>query len=191
MKYAMSLLTILVLGNGLNAQVEADIRLSMIGGDEHRQCFNLDIRQLGDEDITIASQNYRFFYNSKTLWFDDSSWSLGIFHDMYTYRLVQHSPHIDASAVDVLSFDHDLGFINVSVFHSSDTFEGMDLSPHSWATISTFCFDIIDPAEQRHQIVIARPELTESYGRAYTEMTYMAEQGRLQKLSLRSVSDFH
>lgn len=189
MKQSLILYFVILYSAILNAQVTGDVRLESSSKTENRVCYNMDVRQSGDsETVMLAGQNYRLFYNSEALSFDDSGWNMKLNDSEYTSNLVQHRNQVDASKVGILSFDKNLGFINASVILNGTDTRGVLLPKNTWKTLAEVCFDIIDN-EIEHQVVIARPQLTSGYGRAYVELSYVDEHGSIQSLPILSAQD--
>lgn len=173
----------------MHGQNAVDMRLKDSQQIDETVCYNIDIRQsLGDESIMLAGQNYRFFYSSESLGFDESGWHLRLSDDEYSFNLVQHRNKVDASKVGVLSFDKNLGFINASVILNGTNSRGIMLQKNKWITLAEMCFNVINE-EADKQVIIARPELTVGYGRAYVELSYVDQEGFIQSLPIQSAQD--
>ncbi len=190
MKYVLLITCCGILSVGLLAQVNADIHLVPIEGQGELDCYAVEIRQKEDPGVMLAGQNYRFFYSSATLSFDEESLKLNLPEDQYYLNLVQHKSNVDGSHIGVLPFDHDLGFVNISVVLNGTNTRGIRLNKEQWTSIAQMCFQKLGQ-EGAQDIVIARPELTKSYGRAYVEVTYVNEEGSVSSMSLREKIDIH
>ena len=171
------------------AQVTTDMRLEVASQKEKTVCYNIDVRQFGGNDaVMLAGQNYRFFYSSESLDFDESSWDLKLKDTEYTFKLVQHQNKVDATGVGTLAFENDLGFINASIILNGTNSHGSFLKKNAWITLAKMCFDKVG-IQADQQVVIARSNLTSAYGRAYVELSYVDADGLIQSLPIRSTQD--
>ncbi len=153
-------------------------------------CYDVTLRYEGNGQIMIASQNYRFFYSSETAEFDASTSGLLLPNDTYTYRLVQHQNHVDGSKIGKFAFDHDLGFINASVIlnNTNSLGAGIDaLAPT--IDLLRLCFDTNE--DKKVHIIPARRAVTKDYGRAYIDVSYVNEKGKINSLKFTSFQDIH
>ena len=151
-------------------------------------CYDVALKYEGNNKIMIASQNYRFFYSSATLEYDEKTSVLLLPEETYTYKLVQHKNHVNGSSIGQLSFDQDLGFINTSVILNSTNSlgAGLDrLAPE--LKLLRLCFN--DVGEGDRHILPARQGLTKDYGRAYVDVSYVGEGGRISSLEFSSYKD--
>jgi len=179
----------LFLYSQIQAQVSADIRLEQSSQSDKRLCYNIDVRQTTSNDaIMLAGQNFRLFYSSGSLELNESSWKMSLSEDGYTSNLVQHRKNVDASKVGVLDFDKDLGFINATIILNGTNSRGEMLQKNQWVTLSEMCFDI-ENDELSKRIVLARPDLTSGYGRAFMELSYVDVDGSIQSINIRNTED--
>ena len=182
------LFTLLVFN--LFAQPKADIRVVPQNENNEKACYNIEVKQDGTSDILLAGQIYRIYYGSSSMELDEGSLQLALDQERYTMNLVQHQNHVDGSHIGKLSFDKDLGFINLSVILNGTNTRGNYLpATGEWLAVASLCFDPSKQEEEKH-IVLARSELTADYGRAYVELSYVDPDGFVKNLEVVKSTDF-
>jgi len=171
----------------LSAQYTADIRV--VPSTDHGDCYNVELNYQSEKGSKLASQNYRIFYDAELSTFDKAASELVLPDDDYAFSVVQTNHDIDASGVGPLSFEGHLGFINATVLLNDTRLEGQFLEQEKgWIPTIQVCFDMIDDHKEPH-IVLARPDLTGSYGRAFVEMSVVDQFDAIQPLSLHTYQD--
>lgn len=169
--------------------MSANIRLEQTSKSPLQSCFDIELYQLTEGHAMLAGQNYRLFYNSAASELDPESIKTILKEDQYEFRLVQDRKHVDASRVNNLSFDSDLGFINASIILNATNARGKLLIKDNWVSVASMCFELTDQS-QTPEIVLARSALTAEYGRAYIEISYVDEKGEINTLDLIQYQDF-
>lgn len=172
---------------GLQAQYTTDVRIAPSG--DHEACYNVELSYQSEHSSKLASQNYRIFYDASTAKFNRETSQLLLSDDDYLFSVVQTNHDIDASGVGPLSFEDHLGFINATVLLNDIRLDGQLLDQASgWTPTVRLCFD---PTEDsiNPEIVLARKDLTASYGRAFVELSVVDQFDAIQSLSIQQYYD--
>jgi len=153
-------------------------------------CYDVALEYKGNRHIMVASQNYRFFYSSASLEFDPETSGSILPEETYTYRLVQHQNHVDGSSIGRYPFDNDLGFINISVILNNTNSLGAGIDRHApELSLVRLCFNETEEVDK--YIIPARESKTKEYGRAYIDVSYVGEDGKINSLDFSSFKDIH
>ena len=155
-----------------------------------QSCFNLEVRAVGDAKIGLASQNYRIFYNSGNLSLKKKGITLSLPVDTYDLKIVQDLKGVNAQGTGELYFEKNLGFINFSVVLQNIQAGGILLNGEQWSQIAQMCFDIND-FDDPISIILARDEMTASYGRAFIEFSYIDESDQVGAALITSYTDYN
>jgi len=103
--------------------------------------------------------------------------------------VVQANHDIDASGVGPLPFEGHLGFINATVLLNDIRLEGLTLDREKgWTPTVQLCFDMAKEVDRPH-IVLARKDLTKSYGRAFVELSIVDKFDAIQSLAIEKYLD--
>jgi len=171
-------------------QSSTDIRFIEASTGKANSCYDLQLEYTG-EDASLASQNYRIFYSSGTMKFIQEQTEIYLPKDQYTFNIVQHNEGVDASGIGGLSFEDNLGFINATVIFNDPRAEGFVLSQSKqWSSILQLCFDSLD-TDVESQIVLARQDVSSSYGRAFVELSLVDEKGAINSLEIDKYFDYN
>ena len=172
-----------MIGQGLSDIRIVDGKLS-----SENKCYEIQLKYSG-EDATLASQNYRIFYDAEVSQFIASESKILISGEEYSFNVVQHREGVDASGVGALEFEGNLGFINATVILHDTRSGGHPLvKDGKWSPIVQICFSQLtsnDPS-----IILAREELTSSYGRAFVELSQLSADGKISSLPISSYGDY-
>ena len=153
-------------------------------------CFNLQLSASQSDNIHLASQNYRLFYNSDNLSFIPNSLDLDLPNDKYQLKLVQERKDVDASGMGQLEFEENLGFINFSVVLQNTQSGGVLIETNdNWMPVANMCFKVDDFSKEQ-SIVLARSQLTADYGRAFIELSYIGEDSKVETAVIASYTDY-
>lgn len=153
-------------------------------------CVHLEVKNLAsDESTMLSSQNYRLFYSAGSIGLIDSTVQLALPSDIYQLRMVQHVDGVDASGTGDLPFEDKLGFINFSVVQSNLQRPGIEVST-SPVSIVEMCFENKNP-DQVSSIVLARENVTTSYGRAYIELSVLGEGEQILPSTVKEYKDYN
>ena len=171
----------------LGAQYNTDVRISP--STDNPTCYNIELDYQADNPSKLASQNYRIFYDSRLSTFDKGASNLLLPNDDYSFSVVQTNHDIDASGVGPLPFEEHLGFINASVLLNDNRLDGLTLDKEvGWTPTVQLCFELADNVDRPH-IVLARKDLTFSYGRAFVELSVVDRFDAIQSLALENYHD--
>ena len=168
------------------------VLLKHLGDNDQKSesCFNLQLTAEQSENVHLASQNYRLFYNSDNMSFIPGSLDLDLPADKYQIKLVQERQGVDASGMGELSFEGDLGFINFSVVLQNTQAGGVLVgSDDKWMPVANMCFKV-DNFSDHQSIVLARSQLTANYGRAFIELSFIGEDQKVGTAGIASYTDF-
>ncbi len=88
--------------------------------------------------------------------------------DLYQLKLVQHVDGVDVSGRNSLEFQNNLGFINFSIVHTNFKQKGAPITGNA-LEIAQMRFEVND--FEKDQVVLAREEMTSTYGRSYVELS--------------------
>ncbi len=157
-----------ILANG----AEIDLRLNVSRYDDTQSKVYVNVQVRYDEagDITLGSQNYRFYYNSFALDLMESESSSRL-NQSYS-SLVFEASHkgIEAGQVNQLDFDDELGFANFSIALVNNKDGGIKLNRHNgWTTIATLVFDVLNVSDT-YDIVWGRDGVTDRYATAFVQL---------------------
>ncbi len=170
-----------------------DIRIAPTDQSEssdYSGCYNIELDYHGDE-VALASQNYRIFYSSASLLFNEEKSGLVISPDDYTFNVVQHNQGIDASGIGELSFESNLGFINATILFKDPRLAGQRLTEdEGWTSIVRFCFEATDATDVGNpEVILARKDLTAPYGRAFVELSVVDGNESIAALPIKTYTD--
>lgn len=186
MKYVLLVATVFLFQYGI-AQ-KTDIRLNQTVSEDGVTCYDAELKYQGEE-ASLASQNYRLFYDASSLKFDEERSQLTTSSEDYTFNVVQQNHGIDASGIGPLSFEKKLGFINATVLFKDIRLDGQRLKEgQGWTSIVRFCFESIGD-EASKQVILARKDLTASYGRAFVELSIVDQTDAITSLPITSYTD--
>ncbi len=171
----------------LGAQYNTDVRISPSG--DSQDCYNVELDYQAENSSKLASQNYRIFYDSRLSTFDKEASQLLLPEEDYAFSVVQTNHDVDASGVGPLPFEGNLGFINASVLLNSNRLEGLTLAKEKgWMPTIQLCFELAEDVDRPH-IVLARKDLTISYGRAFVELSVVDQFDSVQSLIIENYLD--
>ncbi len=172
----------------LSVGAQANLSMAVIPSNKtvEQQCVELTLTN-NAIPLRLSSQNYRLYYSADNLSLDEASLVSKLPNDLYQLKLVQHVGGIDASGRGDLDFENNLGFINFSIVHTNIKVQGAELSSDN-TSIVDMCFDVQD-FDQDISIVLAREEVTSTYGRAYIELSTQDEKNTLASTSISEYKD--
>lgn len=169
---------LLVISLGLNAQNHYNIRLEAIGNATNGMlCYGVQLASADGKDFNLAGQNYRLYYDTQNLQFNEAQSRTLLPTEKYTDAVIKDNlANIDASGAGLLDFDTHLGFLNLGN-DLKDEQNGGIILPASGAWISTtnLCFEVLQANNENinaadYNIRWAREALTKSYASAYVEI---------------------
>ncbi|MEL6123190.1 MAG: T9SS type A sorting domain-containing protein [Bacteroidota bacterium] len=131
---------------------------------------DVEMRYEGTKTFTLADQNYRLYYDTKSLSLDPSQCHSDLPYDLYSQmQFHEEIKHASADHINQLSFDDDLGFVNFSIDLINENNGGLSLSSDAgWARVAILKFDLL--AEHPASIVWGRDKATDEYATAFVEI---------------------
>lgn len=150
---------------------------------------NVQVRSTSQEEINLAGQNYRFFYDSETLTLDTEASKSSLSGAAYTeLSFESHQKGIAADQVNQLSFDDNLGFANFSIDLHDLRNGGVSISDNEWTTVARLKFEV--KAESvNYDIVWGREGATDKYATAFVEMTKWVSSSKIDVLEVSYFGD--
>ena len=169
-----------------------EIQFAQAHFDANNQELYVDVQVRNTENgrITLAGQNYRFYYDSEVLELDtdasDSNLPVGTYGEV-TFE--DHMSGVDADHVNQLSFDDNLGFANFSIELLDPRKGGVALTKgRGWMTIATLKFEV-KKENAAYDVVWGREGVSELYATAFVEMGQWVSANKLDKLNIVTYGD--
>ena len=179
LKYILSLSAILFFINIGIGQNRYDIRLEDVNtGSVNELCYMVQMRSAETYGWNMAGQNYRLYYDSERLEFNETKSNSMLPVDRYTELMLKENlTGFNALGVGELPYSGDLGLLNFSMDLKDPAQEGVDLEPDdNWINTAFICFDVSAGATPEDPVIHwAREELTANYATAYVEVTEWVE----------------
>ncbi len=121
-----------------------------------------------DVALNLADQYYRFYYDASNMKLNNQNTKTVLPLTNYSHAsIIEHVERFDASRVGELSYDKDLGFINLYIELSDLTLGGSTITPQDkWVTVATLDFSI-ENTEKPLIATWARIDRTKNYASAY------------------------
>lgn len=153
MKNILITILLLSLGGRVFAQKKADVRLNQITNTKEASCFDIELRSKNGEAIDLAGQNYRIFYNTDILGFQENK--INSLLDRKAYSRMDVNNH---------SYDN-IGFLSISVDgrELSDKVIHLNKEGH-WTKVMDICFTKKSPED--FELVWATIEKTAQFATA-------------------------
>ena len=152
-------------------------------------CSQLSIKLQSEQNqIKLSSQNYRLYYDARSMKLNESSLQLLLPQDEYQLRIVQHVHGVDGSKLGKLSFSDNLGFVNFSIVQVNPDNPATTIHANSTA-VAELCFEV-PQQDVEHSIIWARPEKTSEYGRAFNEVTCLGPDNQFLKIPIIEYKDY-
>lgn len=174
------------------SQPMLDIRLDVAEADPVRKILfvDLSIRYDGLGQVVLGDQNYRLFFNSQNLAIRRSKEEMLLPKDQYSDLHFHESfKNIEAASTGNLSYDHDLGFLNIGTDLLSDQRGGLKLSAKDgWVAVVRLQFDV-DDVSRPCKIDWSQPSKTGQYASAFVEMTQWESPDKARSFVLDEVFD--
>jgi hypothetical protein len=158
----------------VHAQKLYDIRLEpMEISPASKACYDIQLRSSLAQDLNLAGQNYRLYFDSEVLKFNEAFSVSYLPKDNYTdFMLNQEITGADASGVGRLDYESNLGFLNFSMDLTNVEAGGTILpADGKWINTTRICFDLQQGDKPpREGIHWARKDLTNTYATAFVEV---------------------
>lgn len=156
--------------SNLSAQVTVSLS-ELEGTTEHSSCYSVNLENTGDQSIHLAGQNYRLYYDSDALLLKEGSIK-SYLPDSYEHlKLVQHFFDADASGFGVLSYESNLGFINLATDYKLESGAAVILNKNEPMKVAEMCFQKKDG--KIPTFTWALDGLTHTYATAFVEMSLL------------------
>ena len=171
---------------------EVELRFSKANFNESTQelFVDVEVQYTLNGQLSLAGQNYRFFYSSEVLEFDaDATTSLLSEKNYTSISVDNHKSGVKADKVNQLSFDNDLGFVNLSIDLHDLKNGGLVLTENDgWVTVARLKFDVKKEGAA-YDIVWGREGVSELYATAFVEMGEWVSASKLDKLTVSYYGD--
>lgn len=178
------------LWTALIAESQIDLRIVPAVSDDGRYVIaSIELRPSTDKEINIAGQNYRLFYNTSSLRYEEEKAHVILPQNKYgDINITQLKEGIGAH-VGQLNFDKDLGFINFNIELKDHENGGIVLrKSEGWKPVASIAFKIIDNKSEA-DLVWSREDRTDSYVTAFVEMSEWIDARHTQELTVNEFSD--
>lgn len=169
----------------VNSYSQAEIR--MIAHDLHQGQLLVDLEiKATDAPFMLSSHNLRIYYNTQVASLSAfySALPEEMYDDIVMSELIQNT---DASIVNDLDYDEDLGFLNLSTEHNAADGSGVEVS-EEWLKLGTIVFQGNGDIKSM-QATWARERATGAYATAYVEITEWKENNTSEKIVINEFKD--
>lgn len=168
-----------------------NLRMNVDHFDIETRIMSVDVQVSYDQagSLNLASQNYRFYYDSQllTLKHDQSSDLLDSRYGSLKWENMQSN--IDASSVGDLEFDDNLGFANFSLALVDNVNGGISLSKETgWISVARLTFEVQEGADL-YQIVWGRDDMTARYATAFVEIGEWKAENLVELIDVNTFGD--
>jgi len=165
---------------------ELEVRFDKAQFDETKQelYVNVQLRNTSQADITLAGQNYRFYYDSEVLALDTEASASALPGKKYSaLALNDHKSGIQADKVNQVTFDDNLGFVNFTIDLDDLRDGGISLTTDKWTTVARLKFDV-KKMEAGYDLVWGREGATDRYATAFVELQEWKSSSSLEKIDI-------
>ena len=163
------------------SQISVEIK-RMENSNNSQHNYAVSLKNNAKQSVYLAGQNYRFYYDTKNSILNESSITSLLTPSYTPLKLVSHFFDIDASGFGLLSYDSNLGFVNLAVDYKDGYAQPIELTPNEKIIIFTCQFDGAEPT-----ITWAQDNLTHTYATAFVELALM---DRMHKPIKTSISEY-
>ena len=131
---------------------------------------NVELRNDQAGTVNLASQNYRFYYNSEALSLRQNESAQRLTPDYGQLVFEESHDGVDVDYVNQLDFDDHLGFANFSIALINNENGGQKLSQtDGWVVVATLVFDLYEEADT-YDVVWGRDGITDNYATAFVKI---------------------
>ena len=137
----------------------------------HQLYVDVEVKYEGSGRFMLADQNYRLFFDSKTLRLVAEHSHSDLPQDLYgPLTFFEIADGLQAGDINQLDFDDDLGFVNFSIDLLNTQSGGLSItSKDDWQRVAVLNFTVDDPASLS-QIIWSRAGRTDQYATAFVEI---------------------
>jgi len=169
-----------------HSQINITMDLDPIQGSDVLQCYTVKLENPSPDPISLAGQNYRFYYNSKNVHFEASSLQSYLSNDYLPISVIQNIQNQSAQGFGNLEYESNLGFVNLATDFKLDG-TPMLIPSMSDLSIVQLCFDkSLDDPYLPIQIDWAS-EKTNKYATAFNELAQYRN-GKLKPIEILNYS---
>ncbi len=187
----ISIIAFLLVSTQLSAN-EVELRFSKAQYNDSKQelYVNVEVQYTQNGQISLAGQNYRFFYSSDVLELDAQATKSFLSEESYgAVSMDNHKSGIQADKVNQLSFDNDLGFANFSIDLTDIQNGGLVITDNDgWVTVARLKFDV-KRTGAAYDIVWGREGVSDLYATAFVEMGEWVASSTIEKVSVSYYGD--
>ena len=187
----ISIISFLFIATTVSAN-EIELRFSEAQYNESKQelYVNVEVAYTQAGQISLAGQNYRFFYSSDVLALDAQATKSFLPSSSYSAVSVDnHKSGIKADKVNQLSFDNDLGFANFSIELQDVKNGGLEITEaDGWVTVARLKFDVKEVGAG-YDIVWGREGVSDLYATAFVEMGEWVAASKVDKVTVSYYGD--
>ncbi len=175
----MTLLTALLFtAFTVSGEKSVDLRLHAVSFDAVDGAMYVDVQLRYDQSgqFVLGGQNFRLFYNSESLVLDAESSTSRLPKKLYSaLNIVENHEGINADEVNQVSFDDDMGYVNLSIDLKANEQGGIVMRrSDEWIAVARLKFNIKE-ARDDYQIVWGRLGKTDKYATAFVEVSEWIE----------------
>jgi hypothetical protein len=149
-----------------------DLRLSVARYDANasKVYVNVEVRYNEAGELSLGSQNYRFYYDSETLDLRSEETTQRLSNNYGQITFEESHKGLNVDEVNQLSFDDNLGFANFSIPLINNKEGGKVLSKQaSWVSVATLVFDVLKTSAS-YEVVWGRDGVTDLYATAFVQV---------------------
>jgi len=171
------------------SDLEVRFEKSEYNADKKELYIEVQVKNSSYNDVNLAGQNYRFYYDSEVLSLNTDKSSSALSSKTYTsIAFNKHVKGIQADKVNQVSFDDNLGFANFSIDLHDLRNGGMLISKDEWTTVARLTFDL-KKENVSYDLVWGRNGATDLYATAFVEMAEWISPTELNKIDITYYGD--
>jgi len=203
MKRCLTIVCLVMCQLVIFAQNHYKIRLDERASNTTSQsCFAIQLSTADGQDLNLAGQNYRLYYDAEQLELKESNVEYLLSDELYhNFTIKNYVSTTDATGVGYLPFNQKIGFLNLSVDLLDYKKGGAMLSSDgAWKSTCQVCFNQLQSGVSTNgKIIWAREDLTSSYATAFVEIAEWLEVDKTEEaiateyedLSFSTSTNFH
>lgn len=161
----------------------SQVNLSLMPSYSDENCFNISVENTSSNDVNLAGQNYRLYYDAGHAKFIEKS-LISYLPKGYTPIEIVQNLVGNASGYGMLPFENSLGFINLATDYILNAKKPIIIKSGNTVSIAQLCFS----GHLDHDLVWAAPGLTDGYATAFNEMSKLTKDGLLEKVEIEALN---